>query len=68
MATNAGEETFHANKLSELDGASSAAVHGETIVGGVLWIERNGIELMTEKTTFDVATIIKATDPTSARS
>lgn len=81
VAANAAEETFHASKLAELDGTIDAAIQDKTIVGGVLWVERNGAayhkafgyrslklaaEPMSEDTIFDVASITKAVATASA--
>lgn len=66
--------TFDGDKLAEIDAAVMEAVRDSTIVGGVFWMERNGVayhqacgnrapapakEVMTEDTIFDVASITK---------
>lgn len=81
MVANATDEIFHASKLAKLDATIDAAVHDEMIVGGVLWVERNGtsyhkafgnralkpaVEPMTEDTIFDLASITKAVATASA--
>lgn len=67
-------KTFKADHLLELDAAVEQAVANGVIVGGALWVERNGesyhkvfghralqpaVEPMTEDTIFDVASVTK---------
>ena len=67
-------DTFHLDRLAEMDAVIDAAIHDQTIVGAALWVERNGTsyhkaygnrttssvpERMTEDTLFDVASITK---------
>ncbi len=66
--------TFDVDKLAEIDSVVMQAIRDTTIVGGVFWVERNGVayhkaygnrapvpatEVMTEDTIFDVASITK---------
>jgi len=67
-------EVFRADKLAELDATLGQAIKEGMIIGGTLWVERNGVayhkafghralkpesELMTEDTIFDVASVTK---------
>lgn len=74
-------DAFHPEKLAALDAEILQAVTDGMIVGGVLWVERNGVshhrafghrtlkpdvEPMTEDTLFDVASVTKAVATASA--
>lgn len=74
-------DAFHPEKLAALDAEIMQAVTDGTMVGGVLWVERNGVshhrafgqralkpavEPMTEDTLFDVASVTKAVATASA--
>jgi len=75
------EDTFRVEKLKELDAAVEGMIRDSKIVGGALWVERNGVayhkafgqrattpapELITEDTIFDVASVTKVVAATSA--
>jgi len=74
-------KTFRRDGLAAMDAEINQAIAQSIIVGGVLWVERNGVayhkafglrakvpvaEAMTEDTIFDVASITKAVAATSA--
>lgn len=75
FAARADDAAFKADKLAAVDAEITRAIHDGMIVGAALWVERKGtshhraygnralqptIEVMTEDTIFDAASVTKA--------